>query len=77
MNGPMVEIWERVLFRGQEPVTWERSFDNGKTWQMVAWPFWRLPFVQVHPSWVHEFETITITQRNPEEVKLLTEGLQQ
>lgn len=28
----IVDIWERIRFKGEEPLSWDRSFDAGRTW---------------------------------------------
>ena len=42
----MIEIWERVKFLGWKAISWERSFDAGRTWEQVPWPLKDLPFVR-------------------------------
>lgn len=59
----MIEIWERVRFKGRQPVSWERSTDFGHTWEEVAWPTKNLPFVRLDTSLVCEFTTMRRTLR--------------
>lgn len=41
----MIEIFERIRFRNGKAVYWSRSFDSGRTWDPVQWPWGELPFV--------------------------------
>jgi hypothetical protein len=69
-----LEVWERIGFRKGEAVTWERSYDKGKTWQDVNWPGEKLPFVVLNPTeglaWVIEVrrldEKMDIVRYEPE-----------
>lgn len=54
-----IEIWERVGFSKGEAVTWERSFDRGKTWEPVNWPS-KPPFIGVNLT--PEVNSLTQTQ---------------
>jgi hypothetical protein len=38
-------IWERVRFDDGVAVSWEKSYDKGKTWQAIEHPFKSIPFV--------------------------------
>lgn len=42
----MIEIWERIKFIGRDAISWERSFDAGRTWEPVLWPLKDLPFIR-------------------------------
>lgn len=61
---PYVEIWERVNFKRE---TWERSFDLGKTWELVDWSMCPcFPFLSSEPKdypWIGA-RMITETERD-------------
>ena len=41
----VMQVWERVRFHNGKAVHWSRSFDSGRTWAPVQWPWGELPFV--------------------------------
>ena len=50
MNEEKIIVWERVRFKDDKPVSWERSLDKGETWETIHWPFGELPFVLFNPN---------------------------
>lgn len=52
-----IEMWERIHFMGQEPVAWERSWDQGKTWEPVHWFGDGFPFILFKPVDPELFES--------------------
>ena len=45
-----VEIWEKIGFNDGKAVSWERSLDDGKTWEYVNWPGNEIPFMVINPT---------------------------
>jgi hypothetical protein len=43
----MIEYWERVRFDCNKAVSWQKSFDHGKTWVDVEWWGGEIPFVRI------------------------------
>ena len=44
MERDYVTILEKVAFKDGKAVSWERSWDDGQTWETVDWPRNELPF---------------------------------
>jgi hypothetical protein len=59
----MIEIWERVQFKGPEPTHWEQSIDGGRTWKTKPWWGSKLPFVRLDFSGTWRFEEPTPMQQ--------------
>ena len=57
MNNNTIEMWERIGFKNGEAVTWERSYDEGKTWSNVEWYGDKLPFI-FFGAWKEEVEYV-------------------
>lgn len=66
MSSDHIEILERVRFKGQAALTWERSFDGGQTWEDVIHGLPYIPFVRLDRSGPKNIEVIrVIREPNP------------
>jgi hypothetical protein len=45
-----ISVWERIRFKDGHAVTWERSYDEGKTWKPVEHHYEHPPFILFNPS---------------------------
>lgn len=45
-----VTILEKVSFKDGKAIRWERSWDDGKTWENVEHSFKELPFILINPT---------------------------
>jgi hypothetical protein len=61
----MIEILERVRFRGQVAIDWERSFNHGQTWEPVVC-HGDIPFLRSVSPESTEYYVETSTIRRPE-----------